>query len=105
MRLVEKCNNWTEVSIIKGHHCWNCAKRNGYPWRAQPDKQCENYSPVPKDKTVGLRILQTTLGNDVGDIVRAEAIDGQNVYYTDGLKRYCYFSIDEKGKSWEWEKP
>jgi hypothetical protein len=62
MRLVEKCNNWTEVSIIKGHHCWNCAKRNGYPWRAQPDKQCENYSPVPKDKTVGLRILQTTLG-------------------------------------------
>jgi hypothetical protein len=105
MRLVEQCKNWHEISIVQGHHCWNCAYRDGYPYRAQPDKQCKNYAPISKVKAQKIRLLQTTLGNDVGDIVKVEYIDGQNIYYNDGLKRYCWFSIDDRDKFWEWVNP
>lgn len=43
MNTVENCKNWTQISLARGNHCWNCAKRNGFPYRAQPDKNCDNF--------------------------------------------------------------
>ena len=40
---VEDCNNWSEISLIGGRNCYNCAKRDGYPDRGQPDKRCSNF--------------------------------------------------------------
>ena len=47
-RVVEHCENWMEMSLIHGRHCWNCVMRKGYPYRAQPDKNCENFKLVKK---------------------------------------------------------
>jgi hypothetical protein len=43
MILVEQCQNWHEISVIAGHHCFNCALRDGYPQRGQPDHNCKNF--------------------------------------------------------------
>jgi len=40
---VEDCENWMRISTIRGRNCFNCAKRNGYPDRGQPDKKCKNF--------------------------------------------------------------
>lgn len=42
-RVVEHCENWLQMSVLKGKNCWNCVRRNGYPFRAQPDKKCKNF--------------------------------------------------------------
>ena len=41
---VEDCANWLEVSIVQGGHCYNCASRDGYPWRARPSEACTRFS-------------------------------------------------------------
>lgn len=40
---VEDCKNWHEMSMARGKHCFNCANRNGFPYRAQPDKNCSKF--------------------------------------------------------------
>ena len=40
---VEHCKNWMEISLPRGKHCFNCVRRDGYPYRAQPDKKCANF--------------------------------------------------------------
>jgi hypothetical protein len=45
MLLVEQCENWFEISMVQGHHCWNCVHRNGYPYRAQPSRACSRFLP------------------------------------------------------------
>lgn len=40
---VEDCENWLEMSMVPGGHCYNCANREGYPWRARPTDGCENF--------------------------------------------------------------
>jgi hypothetical protein len=45
MRTVEKCKKWVEISMVQGHHCFNCANRNGFPYRAQPSRACANFEP------------------------------------------------------------
>jgi hypothetical protein len=40
---VEDCENWLEISIVQGGHCFNCVNRNGYPWRSRPTDACENF--------------------------------------------------------------
>ena len=47
---VEDCENWAMWSIVHGVHCWNCANRNGYPSRGQPDIHCENFKPKPTNQ-------------------------------------------------------
>ena len=42
-RVVEHCENWFRMHIGRGEHCFNCARRDGYPYRAQPDKKCLNF--------------------------------------------------------------
>ena len=51
MILVEECTNWMEISPIRGKHCYNCAMRDGYPFRGQPDSRCTNFNlEINKDK-------------------------------------------------------
>ncbi len=40
---VEDCENWIPMSV--GGHCFACGRRNGYPYRAWPSKQCRNFKP------------------------------------------------------------
>lgn len=40
---VENCKNWNQDSIARGKHCYNCIRRKGFPYRAQPDKRCANF--------------------------------------------------------------
>ena len=41
---VEDCANWLEISMVQGGHCYNCASRDGYPWRARPSKGCAKFA-------------------------------------------------------------
>ena len=41
---VENCANWLEISMVQGGHCYNCANRDGYPWRARPSEACTRFS-------------------------------------------------------------
>ena len=43
---VEDCENWKPIDPRMGKHCYNCANRDGNPYRAQPDENCMNYAPV-----------------------------------------------------------
>lgn len=49
-RVVEHCENWHRMNIQRGNHCWNCSFRNGYPFRAQPDKKCKAFKLKEKQK-------------------------------------------------------
>ena len=40
---VEDCKNWKQGEPAHGYHCYNCANREGYPYKAQPDENCENW--------------------------------------------------------------
>ena len=40
---VDDCKNWKQVEPAKGFHCYNCANKDGNPWRAQPDENCKNW--------------------------------------------------------------
>lgn len=42
-RLVEDCRNWSQINLAHGKHCWNCSNRNGYPFRGQPDSNCDHF--------------------------------------------------------------
>ena len=48
-RVVEHCENWIEMNIVRGRHCFNCANRNGFTFRAQPDMNCKNFK-LNKDR-------------------------------------------------------
>lgn len=41
--VVEECENWAQLSPVRGCHCWNCGMRDGYPSRGWPDGNCENF--------------------------------------------------------------
>lgn len=63
---VEDCENWYE--IYPGQkHCYNCAARDGYPFRGQPDKNCKNVKlrkkecSIPTTKTISKK---TTISTD-----------------------------------------
>lgn len=45
---VENCKNWQEMSMARGKHCFNCVNRNGFPYRAQPDKNCAKFERLTK---------------------------------------------------------
>jgi len=45
---VEDCENWRPFNVVRGNNCWACGQRNGYPFRAQPDKKCMNFNPKKK---------------------------------------------------------
>ena len=50
LKTVNDCENWKQLMVTQGFHCWNCIMRNGYPLYGQPDKKCENYKyrqPMP----------------------------------------------------------
>lgn len=46
---VEDCENWLEISMVSGGHCFNCVNRDGYPWRSRPGNPCTRF--VLKEKT------------------------------------------------------
>jgi hypothetical protein len=47
-----------------------------------------------------VRLLQPMLGNSPGDvIVVTERTEGE-LYYYDGLDRWCYLPVSEEGKLW-----
>lgn len=48
---VEKCGRWQEDMPGRGHHCFNCINRDGYPYRAQPSSACKNFTIGKSDKT------------------------------------------------------
>jgi hypothetical protein len=41
--LVEGCENWHRVYPTRGANCYNCAYREGWPQRSQPDEGCKNF--------------------------------------------------------------
>jgi hypothetical protein len=41
--MVEECEHWKEISSIKGQTCTNCAHRDGWTLRGQPDEDCVNF--------------------------------------------------------------
>lgn len=52
-----------------------------------------------------IEFLESTFGNDYGDIVKIQMIDELgNVYYDDGFGRWCYLRKNEEGKIWKWKK-
>jgi len=52
MIYVEKCKNWLEYFMSHGKHCFNCANRNGYPYRGQPSKACSNFQKITTPEKV-----------------------------------------------------
>jgi len=40
---VEDCENWVCFSKVRGHNCYACSMRKGYPFRGQPDNRCERF--------------------------------------------------------------
>ena len=44
-----------------------------------------------------IKFLETTLGNDIGEIVHVTNETESEVDYTDGLGRSCYFLKSEEG--------
>ena len=49
-----------------------------------------------------IEFLIDTLGNGIGDIVKvSEETDGE-VYYNDGLRRWCYFNKTEEGAAYRY---
>ncbi len=54
MKCVEWCKNWEQLYMSRGMHCFNCWRRNGYPFRAQPSKACKNYDLMTREEKQGL---------------------------------------------------
>ena len=44
-----RCFNYAELSFLPGPHCYNCMKRDGFPWRARAGKGCKNYERYVKE--------------------------------------------------------
>lgn len=44
-----------------------------------------------------IKFLQSTFGNDVGDIVTIQHEENDEIYYNDGFRRYCYLLKSEEG--------
>jgi len=40
---VEDCENWVCFSKVRGHNCYACSMRKGYPFRGQPDNKRERF--------------------------------------------------------------
>jgi predicted AAA+ superfamily ATPase len=51
-----------------------------------------------------IRILVTTLGNDYGDEIEIDQENMEEIYYTDGLGRWCYFEKSQQEKYFEYVK-
>jgi len=44
------CKNYKRISVTIGDNCWACGMRKGYPYYAQPDKNCENFKIKSKNE-------------------------------------------------------
>jgi hypothetical protein len=40
------CENYHEISMVQGPHCYNCARRDGWPWMGRPTNACANFKPT-----------------------------------------------------------
>ena len=47
-----------------------------------------------------IKFLESTLGNSIGETVRVVEETENEVYYFDGLRRYCYFLKSEEGTAY-----
>jgi len=41
--MVEECKYWVIKTEGRGHNCYNCMYRNGFPYRGLPDENCKNF--------------------------------------------------------------
>jgi hypothetical protein len=53
-------------------------------------------------KYARIEFLETTHGNDMGDIVRVVGETEGEVYYWDGYRRYCYLFKSEEGTTYRY---
>ena len=51
---------------------------------------------MKKSKLGYIEFLQSTFGNDEGDVVPVELVTDAEYYYTDGFCRWCYIEKDSK---------
>lgn len=48
-------------------------------------------------KQARIEFLETTYGNDKGDVVKVIKETESDVYYNDGFRRWCYLKKSEEG--------
>ena len=51
-----------------------------------------------------IEIIESTSGNDSGDVVKVRMVTDGEIYYYDGNRRWCFWYLNEEAKYWRWVK-
>jgi hypothetical protein len=60
------------------------------------------YYPAKSAPTITL--LESTFGNDKGDMLKVLMETDGEIYYYDSFRRWCYLEKIEEGTAFEWKK-